>query len=340
MAVRRSGGTWYAQTTVMELTTVPIFPTTQDLVPDFTRTRLRVLLVEDNDADAFIVEEILKRSKGLAVETERVRRLDEAMERLAANGIDVVLLDLTLPDSREGQTFTTLNAAHPHYPIIVLSATNDEAMSVLSLRQGAQDYLVKGTVTGESLVRSLRYAVERHRLLAALRGLSLIDELTGLYNRRGFLTLASGPLSLAARRGRRMMLIFGDMNGLKAINDTFGHEAGDTALRAAAEVLRGSFRQSDLVARFGGDEFVVLALEAESESQQLLLDRLAEQFAAFNATSGLPFEVSICAGFVRFEGTAVEAVDEALRQADRELYARKRGRRSSTTIRAVTPPVA
>ncbi|MDX2194750.1 MAG: diguanylate cyclase [Gemmatimonadales bacterium] len=296
--------------------------------PGLAEAGLRVLLVEDNDADAFIVEAMLRRVKGLTVELERVARLDEAMARLSREGVDVVLLDLSLPDSDDRHTFPALHAATNRVPVIVLSALADEEASLTAVRQGAQDYLVKGTVTPESLARAIRYGLERHRLLAALRSLSLLDELTGLYNRRGFLTLASGHLTLARRNGRRAVLLFGDLDGLKAINDTWGHEEGDVAIRATADVLRATFRQSDLLARFGGDEFVVLALDVQDGRDDELLARLARQFARWNEGSDRPWALALAAGIVEVGEATVEALDEALRDADREQYARKRERRA------------
>jgi diguanylate cyclase (GGDEF)-like protein len=210
-----------------------------------------------------------------------------------------------------------------------MSVYADEALAVQAVRQGAQDYLVKGTVTADGLGRALHYAVERHRMLALLRGLSLVDDLTGLYNRRGFASLAASHLSLSNRMGRRFHLVFGDLDGLKQINDTHGHQMGDAAIRAAADILRATFRQSDVLARLGGDEFVVLALETTDASEGALLARLELQLDAFNAGSGLPFMVGMTAGVVAFDADQPHTLEEVLARADDALYARKRARRAA-----------
>ena len=115
-----------------------------------------------------------------------------------------------------------------------------------AVQLGAQDYILKSHLSAEGLGRSIGCAVERHRLINSLRGLSLTDELTGLLNRRGFSTLATGHLRLGSRTGSRFLLFFADLDGLKQINDTHGHHQGDEAIVRAAEILRRTFRQSHL----------------------------------------------------------------------------------------------
>ena len=125
---------------------------------------IKVLLVEDNAGDARLIREVLAEARGAAFDVERAGRLSTAMERLAAEGIDVVLLDLSLPDSQGLDTFAKAHAQAPQVPIIVLSGLDDEGLAVKAVREGAQDYLVKGQVDSDLLVRSMRYAIERKRV--------------------------------------------------------------------------------------------------------------------------------------------------------------------------------
>jgi predicted signal transduction protein with EAL and GGDEF domain len=119
----------------------------------------------------------------------------------------------------------------------------------------------------ELLMRAIYCAAQQHVLQASLADLALSDELTGLYNRRGFMALAERQLKLGRRSGRGMLFILVDVDGLKQINDSLGHSQGDSALRRTAEVLRKTFRNSDVIARMGGDEFAVLAIEASCNSE-------------------------------------------------------------------------
>ena len=123
-------------------------------------------------------------------------------------------------------------------PVIMLTGQADRTTDLNAMHAGAADYLVKGRVTSDMLERAIRYARERHRLLEEISALSLTDELTGLHNRRAFLTMADQRLQLLERGASLCLLIFADVDGLKAANDTMGHEAGDRLLVDAARALQ------------------------------------------------------------------------------------------------------
>lgn len=287
-------------------------------------TPVSVLLIEDNDLDAFLLAEMLKQHASMDARVERVGDLASGIQRLQQGGVDLVLLDLSLPDSRELETYRTLEAAGSNAAIVVCSASDDASLAVEAVRLGAQDYLVKGQITPDALARSVRYSLERHRMLAALRGLSLVDELTGLYNRRGFLTLAQGHVAQGSRALRRFVLVMADLDGLKPINDTYGHREGDEAIRLAGEVLRNSFRSSDVVARLGGDEFAVLALETSEGGEAAMLGRIAAGLAAVNGAGERPYRVALSLGTVAFSVDGDLRLDEIMERADRLLYDQKR----------------
>jgi two-component system cell cycle response regulator len=225
-------------------------------------------------------------------------------------------------------------------PIIVMSAHRDEDLAVVAVRIGAQDYLMKGQVTIEGLARSIQYGLERQRLLHSLRGLSLVDDLTGLYNRRGFLSVGASHLQLAQRGGRPFVLLYADLDGLKEINDTFGHPEGDAALVKAAEILRDTFRHSDVIARMGGDEFVILAAEAAYDTGPQLLQRLQRYLDELNAGPTRGYALSLSVGVAGYESTSPLTLHEMLEQADQDLRIRKRGRRSSVRLQPKVPPSA
>lgn len=163
-----------------------------------------------------------------------------------------------------------------------------------------------------------------------LRSLTIIDDLTGLYNRRGFLTLAERHLKLAARKKSGVFLLFADLDGLKRINDTFGHLAGDRALVDSAGILRHTFRSADIIARLGGDEFTVFPLEAIAESAELLISRLEENLNAHNdAHASRGYRLALSVGIARFEPDSSWSIDQLLEHADKALYTQKRERRRS-----------
>ena len=189
-----------------------------------------------------------------------------------------------------------------------------------------------GTITGLfAIMREITEQKNAERKLREqaeeLRALSLVDELTGLYNRRGFTTLAQQQLATARRLGKKLVLLFADLDGLKPINDQFGHEAGDRAIVAAAGLLRACFRESDVIGRMGGDEFAVAAMEISPGSGASFAGRLDHALATYNERSPEHWEVSFSVGMVEFDPAHPHSLDELLRQADEQMYARKRARR-------------
>jgi len=286
--------------------------------------RIQVLLIEDNDEYAVVVSRSLARPGNAPCEVGRVASLEEALARLGEQRFDVILLDLSLPDSQGIEGINRLRIYCPEVPVVVLTASDSETLGVESVRTGAQDYLVKGQADGRLLSRAIRYAMARNQLQDVLRSLALREELTGLYNRRGFVTLAEQHLKLARRTGRAARLVFVDVNGFKRVNDRFGHPEGDRALVAVAEVLRATFRESDIVARVGGDEFAVLAIEAADASAERLRARLSSNLQAHNAQARRGYDLTVTAGIATFDPQRPAGVDALMAEADRSLYDLKR----------------
>jgi diguanylate cyclase (GGDEF)-like protein len=260
------------------------------------------------------------------LDVECASELGQALRRLSRGGIDVVLLELSLPDSDGMSTFERMYAFAPEVPVVVLTDDYDEELGVSAVQAGAQDYLVKPSADPGEILRSLRYAMERHRLLTALRSLSLMDDLTNLYNRRGFTDLGSQYLELARRSGREATLVFLDLDRFKTINDTLGHHVGDRALRKVADILRTTFRRSDIIARMGGDEFAVLALESSDEHESTIVERLRNEFSQFNAAHREPYQISVSIGVARDDGEGRVPLAELLAAADTAMYEEKRSK--------------
>ena len=175
----------------------------------------------------------------------------------------------------------------------------------------------------------LRDITEKKYVEQKLRDISLTDELTGLHNRRGFMTLALQQIKIADRLAQGMTLLYADLDDLKGINDTYGHLAGDQALTDAAAVLKTSLRASDILARLGGDEFVGLILESGGETEQAVKARIQENLNAHNLQRIRPYRLSFSIGTARYEVTAPCSVEELLEGADREMYRNKIEKKSS-----------
>lgn len=291
---------------------------------------MKVLLVE-RYPDELDGPGTLETSLDTSFDVETSRELSSALQRLSRGGVDVVLLDLDLPDSQGITTFERTYAFAPDVPIVVLTGPEGEGLAISTVQGGAQDHLVRTQVSPELVGRALRYAVERHRLLSALRSLSLIDDLTGLYNRRGFLELGDQYLKLARRSSRDVTLVYLDLDRFKTINDTLGHHVGDRALVKVADILRNTFRRSDVLARIEGDEFGVLALDTSPEDARALVERVRERFHEFNHSSREPFQLAATFGQARRDGADNAMpldLQELLREADGAVSGEKKHRRA------------
>ncbi len=176
-------------------------------------------------------------------------------------------------------------------------------------------------------VATIRDLTERKRWERSIQALTFVDDLTGLFNRRGFSMFATQQLRLAARMGQSIVLVSVDLDGLKAINDTFGHTEGDHAILELAVLLRRSFREADVIARFGGDEFVVFATESEANGAEAILERLAERIAARNERGDLPWRLSASFGWTRIDAASAPPLSDLLRVADARMYEVKRANR-------------
>jgi diguanylate cyclase (GGDEF)-like protein/PAS domain S-box-containing protein len=163
----------------------------------------------------------------------------------------------------------------------------------------------------------------RKQMEEALRAMALVDDLTGLYNRRGFFTMSKQQLKMADRTKIRMILLFADFDNLKHINDTLGHPEGDRALMEVANVFRETFRESDIIARIGGDEFVVLAIETDSIGPEVLANRLQEKLEAHDARGDRRYKLSLSTGTARYDPERPCSIDEMLARADRAMYEKK-----------------
>ncbi len=195
--------------------------------------------------------------------------------------------------------------------------------------QGALAKVREGASALAEANRELRVEItERKRAEEALKTLSLKDDLTGLYNRRGFFTLAEQGLKSAQRMGTEMLLVFGDLDNLKGINDTFGHKEGDQALVDISQILRESFRESDIIARNGGDEFVVLAMKSSETSPEKLINRFEQVLNNHHLQTERSHKLSMTFGIACFDPRNPCSIDTLLAQADKLMYEdkQKKGR--------------
>jgi diguanylate cyclase (GGDEF)-like protein len=166
-------------------------------------------------------------------------------------------------------------------------------------------------------------------MLQQVRQMAVLDELTGLNNRRGFVLVCQHLWQVANRSGKRLALLFLDLDGLKQINDGSGHAEGDRALVDLADILRHTFRKADVLGRLGGDEFVVLLTEASAEGTARALERLHASVDAFNQQATRPYRLSASVGLSWYEPEAPASVEAVIEEADRAMYVNKLAKKNA-----------
>jgi diguanylate cyclase (GGDEF)-like protein/PAS domain S-box-containing protein len=171
---------------------------------------------------------------------------------------------------------------------------------------------------------TLQDITERKQVESELRALAYLDELTGLYNRRGFFKVAEQQLRLTQRSGRGAVLLYLDIDALKDVNDNIGYDAGDRVLLETARLLRASFRDTDVISRTGGDEFTVWAVETDGDRGEVLLHRLQERLGTLPCPAGSDMSISFSLGYAFCEPSEQVTVHTLLQRADAEMYRRRR----------------
>lgn len=237
--------------------------------PSPARIRSRVLLVESDPWDAGLVQEALdeleeqqyRKLLPWQMELYHAETLEEAVAALEQEPFDIILLNLDLSDSKALHTFLRLHTMSRTAPIVILCSAADEYTALAAVREGAFSYLLKEDLDCLPLARTLRSAMERQQAIVARAELPLLDELTSLISRDGFVLLGEQSLQLAARWQRPATLFLVELTGYSLLQDAYGHQAHDLALIETGDLLRTVFRESDVVARLQGDTFGALCFD-------------------------------------------------------------------------------
>lgn len=308
---------------------------------------MKILIAED---DAVSRRVLATQVKHWGHEVVAVENGVEAWQSLHQNDAPVLaILDWMMPGMDGVEICRKLRQEKTDCPIylILLTAMSLKENVIEGLEAGADDYLTKPfdrhelrarLQSGERIVelqtslrervRDLEEAVvERERAEEALRNLTLTDHLTGLYNHRGFFTLAEHVAKIAKRSHQTSLLIYADMDGLKQINDKLGHAAGSQAIAKLAEILRHTFRDCDIVARLGGDEFAMLCPNVPFNESSGIIQRLRNNLQAFNDSAENKFVLKLSIGAVPVDHRGGLTLEDHIAAADRQMYSDKRLRK-------------
>ena len=255
-------------------------------------------------------------------------RLARGLEHLANGETGLVLLDLSLPDSMGLETFARVYAHSPAVPIIVLTGTDDRTVALSAVKGGAQDYLVKGRLDRELLLRAMHYSIERKRYQQQLEHQANYDALTGLPN-RNLLHDRLRQSVYSQRQPRAIAVVFMDLDHFKYVNDSLGHSTGDLLLKAMGERLRSVLREGDTVGRVGGDEFVlILNDQSNEEIIYRAMQRISAKVSEPLTIDGKELHVTCSAGISIYPQDGRD-VDTLLKNADAAMYRAKEHGRSN-----------
>ncbi|MEG4487476.1 diguanylate cyclase [Microcoleus sp. D2_18a_B4] len=304
-----------------------------------------ILIVDDTPDNLRLLAKILE-SQGYIVRKALNGRM--ALQGVHRDPPSLILLDINMPEMNGYEVCQKLKASETsaQIPVIFISALERVENKVQAFELGGVDYITKPFQEQEVLMRvknqlliqqqrqqlleqnqRLEHEIqERLRAEAEVRQLSVTDELTGLYNRRGFFLLADQQLKIARRTQTSYFILFADLDGLKKINDTLGHEMGDRVIVDAAQILKQTFREADIVARLGGDEFALFIPNFSGDSSTNFHSRLQENIDRFNQQSERAY-ISISLG-VEFGDVNNEVLlEQLLAKADKLMYEHKRTKR-------------
>ena len=279
------------------------------------------LLIVDDDS---VFLEMLE--NGLTLEgyrCETATNAASALKRIRQNAFDLLLSDIAMPGMKGFELAMHAKRSNPDTAIIIMTGHIDNFSYDSAIEAGASDFIKKPFTLKELIAR-----IEHVKMHEYMRTISYTDELTGLYNRRGFFTLVDHLLKVAKRQGKKVFMLYADLDNLKVVNDTFGHQKGDQALTDAAKMLKDNFRESDIIARIGGDEFVVMSIGSNDTEANSLIDRLERKIEDYNKTGNRKFQLSLSIGMTYFDPQNPLPVDTLLARADQSMYENKRNKKN------------
>jgi diguanylate cyclase (GGDEF)-like protein len=294
---------------------------------------IRILLIDDDRKNVGILSEVVADYRTTAFEFEHVDTLKGGVDALNSdNHFDLVLLNLNLQDSQRLEAFEKVSGQVPHVPIVIVTSEIDDELALSAVHGGAQDYLVTSEISQSEFVRVIHYAIERNRLLRELEAsrkvekfLAYHDCLTNLPNRHLFYDHLKREALHAQRYERLIAVLFVGLDGFKNINDQLGHTAGDLILQESAERLSACIRKSDLVARWGGDEFTILLSRiTQAKDASKVARKILEVFSQPFLLGDQEYSITTSVGISLFPSDATDE-EGLVKKADTAMYRVKRG---------------
>lgn len=325
LAAVRSGGEAFLQG---ELDASDILEVIENAITPFAREPSRVLIVDDSRAQALVTERLLNSA---VILTRVVHNPTLALQELDSFNPDLVILDMYMPECSGPELARMIRQCDrfDSVPIIYQSAEEDLDKQLWAMRQGADDFLTK-PVRPNVLVATVRNRVMRAR---SLKGRMVRDSLTGLYNHTHIQQLLEDSIERARRFSRKLCVVMLDIDHFKQVNDTHGHPLGDRVIKSLAMLLKQRLRKSDMIGRYGGEEFVLVLQDADAEQAMAVVDELRERFRHMHFQgAGQGFHCSFSAGVAEFLPERDCLALDWISLADQALYRAKAGGRNQVRL--------
>lgn len=295
---------------------------------------LQILLIGDSKDEAVLLERAIGQAMPGYHDLQRALNLTCALTILTKQRFDVVLLNMSLSDATGFDALLSIQNLVPDLPIIFLTELKDESVALAAMQRGAQDYLLKENADGNTVRRAIQCAIHRKQFEGVLIAQANFDGLTGLANRMLFESRLDMALARMKRKEGGVSVFFIDLNHFKAVNDTYGHAAGDKLLKAVADKLKRSVRAYDTVARFGGDEFAMLIEGTGQKQDDLAVARkIIQCFEMQNfIIETHPLQVGVSIGISSCTSAGAASRETLMKQADLAMYDAKYNPSSSYRI--------
>ena len=295
---------------------------------------LKLLLLEDGRKDARFLQKAIADGGSFECDLVRIDELEHALSERSEEP-PILLLRSADSSSRLSSDLKRIREIASNVPVLVLPNKQDGLVHPGAAAGDSAKSNGHHRLNLKKLARILRCGLRQTQLESELSHLAISDELTGLYNRRGFLLLGSERMKLAHSMKKNVLLFFADLDNLKQINDQYGHQEGDQALLKTADVFRNTFRNSDITGRFGGDEFTALVIEDFGYTSDTISKRLQDNMAELSANN-THYPLSLSVGMTRYVAEFRSSLKKLLAQADQALYKQKQASRGSPSG---NPPV-
>jgi diguanylate cyclase (GGDEF)-like protein len=292
---------------------------------------VKVLLIEDDEDDYLLIKDCLAEPDiPTRYDTDWVNNYQEGLKQIEKGEHDVYLIDHYLGSDSGLDLLKEALQAGCQAPLIIVTGQSAREIDHAALKAGATDYLVKDRLDSQLLERSLRYAVERNRLLQQIRDMAVRDALTNLYNRRELHRFLEYEIIKSRRYKHQFSVLMLDIDHFKQINDWFGHRVGDEILQRIAQAVLSNMRACDLPARFGGDEFIIVLPETSASQAVFGAERLRKVIEALDIHIGNEngllekFDITVSIGISGFPvhsedgDVLIDLADQALYQAKRQ----------------------